>query len=86
MHFRLSLIQPLTSRFLMCECGHRLNAFGTHLAHCPFEGQHIATHDAIRDVMYALVRESGHVVWREQWYAFTSRASLRVDLYMTYED
>jgi hypothetical protein len=32
--------------------------------------------------MYALIRESGHVVWKKQWYAF----SLRVDLYMTQKD
>jgi hypothetical protein len=37
----------------MCECGHMLDAFGTHLACCLFGGQQIITHDAIRDVMYA---------------------------------
>jgi hypothetical protein len=53
--FCLGLIQPSSSSFFTCECGHRLDAFGTHLTYCPFGGQHIATHDAIRDVMYALV-------------------------------
>ncbi len=27
-----------------------------HLAHCPFGGQRIVTHDAIRDVIYVHVR------------------------------
>jgi len=34
--------------------------------------------------MYALIWKSGHVVWREQWYTFTSKGSLQVDLYMTW--
>jgi hypothetical protein len=34
--FRLCLIQPLTSSFLMCEYGHRLDAFSTHLVCCLF--------------------------------------------------
>jgi hypothetical protein len=46
----------------------------------------IATHDAIRDVMYALIQKNGHVVWREWWYALTSRVSLWADLYMTRKD
>jgi hypothetical protein len=54
-----------------------------HLVHCPFGNQQIATHDAIQNVMYALVQKNGHVVWREQWYALTSRDPLGVDLYMT---
>jgi hypothetical protein len=36
--------------------------------------------------MYALIRENGHVVWKEWWYAFTSKVSLQADLYMTCED
>jgi len=36
--------------------------------------------------MYALAQKNGHVVWKEQWYTFTSRASLRVNLYMICED
>jgi hypothetical protein len=36
--------------------------------------------------MYALTQKNGHVVWREQWYALTSKASLQVDLYMICED
>jgi hypothetical protein len=35
--FHLSLIQPSASGLLICECGHRLDASGTHLAHCPFD-------------------------------------------------
>jgi len=46
----------------------------------------IATHDAIWDVMYAFIQENGHVVWREWWYALTSRVSLWTDLYMTRKD
>jgi hypothetical protein len=60
-------------------------ASGTHLARSPFGGWWITIHNAIKDVMYALVRKSEHVVWREWWYALTSRTSLRVDLYMTHE-
>jgi hypothetical protein len=76
LHFRLGLIQPLKSNFFACECGHELDAFGTHLACYPFGGQQIATHDAIWDVMYALARKNGHNVWRERWYALTSRVLL----------
>jgi hypothetical protein len=36
--------------------------------------------------MYALVQESGHVVRRKRWYAFTSRVSLKDDFYMAQED
>jgi hypothetical protein len=31
----------------MCECGHRLDAYGKHLVCCSFGGQQIVTHDAI---------------------------------------
>jgi len=37
-HFHFGLIQPSTSNFLKCECGHMLETFGTHLFHCPFGG------------------------------------------------
>ncbi len=67
----------------MCECGHGLDAFGTHLTQCPFGGQQVATYDAIRNIMYPLTSKSGHVVWREQWYTLMSGVSLQVDLYMT---
>jgi len=65
MHFRLSLIQLSTFSLFTCECGHGLNASNTHLTHYLFEGQQIATHDAIRIVMYALDQKSGHIVWKE---------------------
>jgi hypothetical protein len=81
--FRLGLIQPLTLRLFMCECEYRLDAFGTHLVRCPFGGQRIATCDAIQNVMYALAWENGHAVWKERWYALTSRVSLWADLYTT---
>ncbi len=38
LHFHLNLIQPLASKFFTYECGHRLDASGTHLFHCPFGG------------------------------------------------
>ncbi len=85
MHFRLNFIQPLTFSFLTCECGYGLDTFGTHLT-CLFEGQRIATHEVIKDVMYALTQKNGHNVWKKWWYAFTSGASLRANLYMTHED
>jgi len=69
--FHLGLIQPSTSSLLTCECGHGLDAFGMHLIHCAFGGKKIATNDAIQDIMYVLVQESGHVVWKEWWYALT---------------
>jgi hypothetical protein len=43
----------------MCECGHRLDASNMQLVHCLFGSQRITTHDAIRDVMYALIRKRG---------------------------
>jgi hypothetical protein len=60
-----------------------LNAFSMHLIRCPFKSQRIATHDVIRDVMYALTQKSGHVVWKERWYALMLRFSLQIDFYMT---
>jgi hypothetical protein len=36
--------------------------------------------------MYALIRESGHVVWKEWWYVLTLGVSLWVDLYVTWKD
>ncbi len=86
LHFHLSLIQPLASNLFTCECGHGLNAFDTHLVHCPFGGQWISTHDVIRNVMYALVKKKGHIVWKERWYALMSRISLQANLYMTQEN
>jgi hypothetical protein len=67
----------------MCECGHWLDAFGMHLIHCPFKGQRIITRDVIKDVVYAFIQKSGHVVWKEWWYAFMSRISLQANFYMT---
>jgi hypothetical protein len=81
--FCLGLIQPLGFNLLTCECGQRLDTFGTDLTCCLFGGQRISTHDAIWNVMYALAWKNGHIVWREQWYAFTSRISLQSDLYIT---
>jgi hypothetical protein len=62
LHLHFSFTQPSASSFFECKCGHRLDTFGTHLIHCPFEGQLITTHEAIWNVMYALVRKSGHAV------------------------
>ncbi|KAG6545546.1 hypothetical protein Mapa_013148 [Marchantia paleacea] len=39
------------------------------MTRCPFGGQRIATHDAIRDVVFAMAREGGYLTWRERWYA-----------------
>jgi hypothetical protein len=61
--FHLGLIQPLSFSFLTCECGHGLHASNMHLTYCLFGGQWIATHDTIRNVMYALAQDSGHDVW-----------------------
>jgi hypothetical protein len=36
--------------------------------------------------MYALVRENGHVVWKEQWCALTLGVSFGANFYMTQED
>jgi hypothetical protein len=47
-------IQPLASILITCECEHGLNAFNTHLTHCLSGVQRIATHDAIKDIMYTL--------------------------------
>jgi hypothetical protein len=38
LHFCLDLIQLLASSLLMFECGYGLDAFGTHVACCPFGG------------------------------------------------
>jgi hypothetical protein len=47
LHFHFGLIQLSIFSLLTCECGHELDTFGMHLAHYPFGGQQIATHDAI---------------------------------------
>jgi hypothetical protein len=86
MHFCLNLIKPLAFSLLTCECGHRLNGSGMHLTHLPFGGQQIATHDAIKDIMCAFVRKSGHSLWRKQWYTLTIRTSLWANFCMIHED
>jgi hypothetical protein len=86
LHFRFGLIQPSTSSFFTCECGHMLNASGMHFGRCSFGGQRITTHDVIRDVMYTLTQKSGHAIWKKWWYALTSRFSLWTNLYMTQKD
>jgi hypothetical protein len=78
------LIQPLTFNLFTCECEHGLNTFGTH-PRCPFGGQHITTHDTIRNFMYVIIWESGHDVWKELWYVFMLGLLIRIDLYMTRE-
>jgi hypothetical protein len=53
----------------------------------PFGGQRIATHDAIKDIMYAFIQENGHVAWGEWWwYTLMSGTSLQADFYMIRED
>ncbi|KAG6551070.1 hypothetical protein Mapa_007305 [Marchantia paleacea] len=42
------------------------------MTRCPFGGQRIATHDAIRDVVFAMAREGGYLTLRERWYALQS--------------
>jgi hypothetical protein len=64
LHFHRQVIQPSTFSLFTCECGHRLDASYTHLTHCPFGSQWIATHDTIQNVMYALFQENGQVVWK----------------------
>jgi hypothetical protein len=53
-----NLIQPSTSSFFTCECGHKFNTSSTHLR-CPFRDQQIATHDTIRDFIYIIAWKSG---------------------------
>jgi hypothetical protein len=36
--------------------------------------------------MYALARENGHDVWKQQWYALMSRVLLQTNIYMICED
>jgi hypothetical protein len=86
MHFCLNLIKLLASSIFMCECGHRLNGSSTHLTHWPFGGQQIATHDTIKDIMYAFVWKSEHIVWREWWYSLTLKTSLWTNFCMIHED
>jgi hypothetical protein len=86
LNFCLDSIQPSTFNLFTWECGHGLDASSTHLIHCAFGGQRITTHDAIRNIMYVFAWESGHSVWKERWYAFTSIISLRTDIYMTQKD
>jgi hypothetical protein len=57
-----------------------------HLTHFLFGGQWIVTPDAIKDIMYAFSQKSGHVVWKERWYTFTSKVSLQANVYTTCEN
>jgi hypothetical protein len=80
--FHFNLIQPLASSLLTCECGHELDAFSMHLAHCPFGGQQIATHNVIQNVMYALVRKMG-TLYEKVVVCPYIKVSFRTNLYMT---
>ncbi len=85
-HFCFGLIQSSTSNLFACDCGYGLDASSTCLTCFSFGGERIATHDAIKDVMYASIQENGHVAWEEWWYPLMSGTSLQVDFYMTHED
>jgi hypothetical protein len=63
LRFRLSLIQPSTSSFFTCECGHELDTFDTHLVHCPFGNQQIATHDVATLTLGSQLRQGLAKVW-----------------------
>ncbi len=86
LHFCSNFIQPSTFSLFTFECEHGLNASSTHLTCCPFGGQQIATHDAIRNVIYAFIQKSEHDVWKELWSTFMLKVSLRTNFYMTCED
>jgi hypothetical protein len=55
LRFCLSLIQPSTFSLFTCECGHGFDASSIDLRSCLFRGQQITTHDAIKNIVYALV-------------------------------
>jgi hypothetical protein len=74
--FCFGLIQPSTFSFLMCECEHELDTCSMHLTFRLFGGEQITTHNTIRNVMYAFVRESEHAIWKKQWYTFMLGISL----------
>jgi hypothetical protein len=65
LRFYLGLIQPSTSNLLTCDYGHGLDVSSMHLICCPFGGQQITTHDTIQGVMYALAKESEHIIWKK---------------------
>jgi hypothetical protein len=85
MCFCFSLIQLSTFSLFMCECGHGLDAYGMHLAHCPFGSWQIARRDAIKKSPMPSFKGVG-MLYGESKYALTLGASLWVDLYMTWED
>jgi hypothetical protein len=60
----------------MCECGHELDTYDTHLACYPFKGQQIITHDTIKNVIYVFIQDNKHIVWIEWWYALMLGTSL----------
>jgi len=49
----------------MCDYGHGLDTYDTHLTRYSFEGQQITTHDIIKDVIYVFIQENEQVVWIE---------------------
>lgn len=66
LHFCFGFIQFSTFNLFTCECEHELDTFGMNLICCLFGGQQIVTHDTIQNVMYALARKSGHIIWEER--------------------
>jgi hypothetical protein len=54
--FTLTLhFQTRTFSLFTYECEYYLNTYGRHLTRCLFKGQHIATHDDIKNIMYAFI-------------------------------
>jgi hypothetical protein len=64
----LGLSHPAIAGIRRCECGEELQPGplgGQHLLRCSRGGERTLTHDGVRDVMFAVLREAGYSVRRE---------------------
>eukprot|EP00898_Chlorokybus_atmophyticus_P000542 jgi/Chlat1/1489/Chrsp12S00110 len=66
LRIRLGLPHPILAAVERCLCGVTLTTEGTHLLRCPVGRGRTATHDALRDEVYVILRDAGYVVSREQ--------------------
>jgi hypothetical protein len=63
---RLGLPHPCLTSYEVCSCGHSMDALGTHLMRCARGGERTSSHDAVRDAVYYIIRESRQHAQRER--------------------
>ncbi len=67
-HFGLP--KSMVAHFSQCQCGHTIDDLCTHLFRCPYESDRIIAHGTVRNIIAAIILESGTHVEREVSHLF----------------